>query len=236
MAYFRSLPNDTLLKGNFKGIPESKIIAGDLLHIIVSSLNKEEDLVYNAAGGQMLPSYLGEDNQRFAYLVDDAGYILFHQLGKVKAEGATRKQLQEKLQKNLLPFLKDPVVSVSFLNYRISVLGDVKSPQIINIPQERISIMDALAVAGDVNLTARTDNFLIIREQDSGRYMKRIDMKDNSMLDSEWFYLKCNDILYVSTDDDKRMFDERRTRFIQNFSIVLSSLSLSIVILAQLLN
>lgn len=235
-AYFRMLPGDTLIRSGYPAFPESMIKSGDLLSVMISSLNKEEDMVFNAAGAQVIPGYLDGDNQRPAYQVDKNGFILIHQLGKVKAEGLTRRQLQEKLQKELLPYLKDPVVSVSFLNYRISVLGDVKTPQVISIPQERISIMDALALSGDMNITARRDNLLIIREQDSGRYLKRISLEDNILLSSTWYYLQPNDILYVPADDEKRLDEEKRVRFTQNFSIILSTLSFLIVILNLLIN
>ena len=235
-AYFRLFPRDTLMKGNNPIFPESLIRAGDLLSIVISSLNKEEDVVFNAAGSQVVPRYLDGDNKSMVYQVDKNGYVLIHQLGKVKAEGITRKQLQEKMQKDLLPYLKDPIVSVGFLNYRVSVLGDVKNPQVINIPQERISIMDALALSGDMNVTARRDNVLIIREQDSGRFLKRINLEDNTVFNSSWYYLQPNDILYVSSDDDKRLYEERRVRFTQNFSIILSTLSFLIVILNLLVN
>lgn len=235
-AFFRTLPSDTLIRGSLTGFPESRIKAGDLISVVISSLNKDEDLVFNAAGGQAIPEYTEAAGQIIAYEVDKSGQILLHQLGKVKAEGLTRYQLQDKLQKDLLPYLKDPVVSVSFLNYRISVIGDVKNPRVISIPQERISVIDALALSGDMNITARRDNLLIIREQDSGRYLKRISLEDNSLLSSDWYYLEPNDILYVSADDEKRLYEERRVRFTQNFSIILSTLSFLIVILNLLLN
>jgi polysaccharide export outer membrane protein len=218
------------------GFPDSRIKAGDLISVVVSSLNKEEDLVFNAAGGQTIPEYSETADQKIAYEVDKSGYIIMHQLGKVKAEGLTRYQLQDKLQKDLLPYLKDPIVAVSYLNYRVSVIGDVKAPRVISIPQERISVIDALALSGDMNITARRDNLLIIREQDSGRYLKRINLEDNTLLSSNWYYLQPNDILYVSADDEKRLYEERRVRFTQNFSIILSTLSFLIVILNLLLN
>jgi polysaccharide export outer membrane protein len=111
-------------------------------------------------------------------------------------EGITRKELKAMLEKGLVPYLKDAVVSVGFLNRHVTMMGAV-SPQVLPMPGDNMTILDALAASGDIGEKGRIDNVLVIREKDDAKEFKRLNLKDNSIFYSSYFYLQPNDIVYV---------------------------------------
>jgi polysaccharide export outer membrane protein len=105
------------------------------------------------------------------------------------------------VQKNLL---YDPVVNIRYLNYKITVLGEVARPSVINVPGEKISLLEALGLAGDLTIYAQRDNILIIHEEAEGkRVTKRINLNDNDLLTSPYYYLQSNDVVYVAPNKAK---------------------------------
>ncbi|CAN5895752.1 polysaccharide biosynthesis/export family protein [soil metagenome] len=223
--YFKTLQKDTTLSGMVNKDLESKIVKGDNLGIIISSLSKEEDLLFNS-----VPGSAGS-----AFLVDQDGNILLHKLGTVKAAGYTRKEFSAVLQKSLIPYLKDPIVSVQYLNHKITVMGEVERPQVINMVDEQLSVIDAIVISGDVKQNARRDNILVIREEDNQKKVKILNLEDHSIFSSPWYYLQPNDIVYVVPDEAKRQRDERRSRFQTNFAIASAAISLLVIILDRIL-
>ena len=231
--YFKTLQKDQVIPSNINKMEELKIRKNDLLSINISSLNRDEDLTYNApsvsfgSGGQSGTSSGG-------YLVDAMGNIQLHKSGLLHAEGMTRASLKEKIQKDLAPYLKDPVVTVRYLNHRVTILGEVSKPQVVQMPEEHISLLELLGISGDVTQFARRDNILIIRETDNGKQSKRINMEDHSVLGSEWYWLQPGDVVYVEPND-KKIKDESIAKRNQTISIALSALSVAIIILNRLI-
>lgn len=109
------------------------------------------------------------NTQAPGYLIDQEGYIRFPLLGKLQAAGLTKAELRDKITEKLISnkYLIDPIVDVRYLNYKISVLGEVSKPSVINIPSEKVSLLEALALAGDLTIYAQRDNILLIRETES---------------------------------------------------------------------
>ena len=145
------------------GIKRSKIKKNDQLLINISSLNREEDLTYNAAAAAGAVGSSTGSGSSVGYLVDGNGNIQLHRLGSIHAEGMTRRELKDKIQKDISPYLKDPVVTVRYLNHRITVLGEVSKPSVIQMPEEQLSLLEVLGSTGDVTQFARRDNILIIK-------------------------------------------------------------------------
>jgi len=164
------------------------------------------------------------------YQVDAKGEIQVHRIGMVRAEGMTRKELKKKLESSLAPYLKDPVVTVRYLNHRVTILGEVAKPQVVTMPEERISILELLGISGDVTQFARRDNILVIRESEKGKEFKRLNLQDHSVFTSDWYYLKPDDVVYVEPND-KKMNEEKRSKTQQNISIGLSALSTILVVI-----
>lgn len=224
--FFKNLQRDTSLNSIGRG-EDLRIKKNDLLLINFSSLNPAEDAVYNTpgmVGGGSLTSSTG-------YQVDGAGNIQLHKLGVTAVEGMTRADLKNKLQKDISPFLKDPVVTVRFQNHKITVLGDVGSSQVIDMPEEKLPLLEVLGKSGDITEYGRMDNVLVIRDKDNGKDFKRINLEDHSIFNSPYYWLQPGDMVYVEPND-KRNRDEQRVRLLQNVSLGVTALSVGVLILS----
>ena len=230
--YFKTLPRDTTINTTVNRFSESSIRKNDQLAITISSLNPEEDRVYNAAALSLATSPGSSGGS--GYLVDMNGNIQLHRLGAIKAEGMTRRELKNKIETDIKPYLKDPVVTLRYLNHRVTVIGEVNKPQVISMPEEQLSILEVLGASGDINLLGKKDNILIIRETGTGKQFKRLNLEDHSVFTSEWYYLKPDDVVYIEPND-KKITEEKRARTQQTVSLALSGLSLVIIILTSLL-
>ncbi len=201
----------------------------DILEINVSSLNAEASAVFNnnniqrAAGASQDPMATG-------YIVDQKGEIHFPMLGAVKTSGKTTFQLREEIRNQLKTYLTDPVVNIRFLNFKISVMGDVLNPGVYPIPNQRVTITEALSMAGDLNITARRNNILLIRERDGNREFIPLDLTSKKIFESTYYYLKNNDVIYVQPDRTRYATVERSYRHI---SILLSAASIAAIIITS---
>ena len=227
--YFQTLGKDSTINTSANKVAESQIKKSDLLSISISSLNRDEDVVYNAPAISPMSSTAGTVTAN-GYLVDGDGNIQLHKLGVIHVEGITRRELKDKIQTGLQPYLKDVVVTVRYLNHKITVLGEVTKPQVIQMPEEHLSILEVLGASGDVTPSAKRDNILIIRETATGKQTKRINLEDQSVFNSEWYWLQPDDVVYVGPND-KKIQEENRIKKQQTLSIALSALSVAVIVL-----
>lgn len=213
-------------------IPQT-INPNDILSITVSSLNPEASIIFNSptvtsnpGSGVVSKSYSG-------YLVEQDGSIQFPILGKIQVAGLTKSELTEFLRKTLVDkkLLIDPIVITNFLNFRVTVLGEVSRPMVVNVPNEKISLLEAIGMAGDLTIYARRDNILIIREEKGKRILKRLNLNSGNIFMSPYYYLKSNDIVYAEPNGTK-IFASSETRLI--LPMVFSVLSLITVALYRL--
>jgi polysaccharide biosynthesis/export protein len=231
--YFYTLNKDTTITGFVPGNFESKIKKGDQLAISVSSLSRIEDELFNKIDAGSAASTAGATISGYTVLQD--GTVLLHRLGNVVAEGLTRKEFAQKVQKDLLAYMKEPIVNVSYLNHKITVLGEVRSPGIINLPQEQITVLDALVLSGDVNFNANRTNIMIIRDNGNEKKIKHINLEDHSIFTSPFYYLQPEDIVMVTPDNGKYLKEEKRKKIQTTLSLAASGISLLIIILGQVI-
>ncbi|HNJ93247.1 MAG TPA: polysaccharide biosynthesis/export family protein [Ferruginibacter sp.] len=167
---------------------EAPIQPNDILNIVVSSLSPEEDVKYNRT-----------DNTTKGYLVNNDGNIQMPKIGSVMAAGLTKKQLTDKITSIILEKkeLLNPIVEIRQLNFEVTVLGEVTNPSVINVPSEKISLVKALGLAGDITIYGKRDNILLIREEDGQRVTRHLNINSADFLTSEYYYLKPNDVIYV---------------------------------------
>ncbi len=213
-------------------VPESIIRKNDLLSISVSSLNTTATEIYNNPNtGVNLPNNAGS-----GYLVSAEGTIHFPGLGAVKAEGLTKEQLKEKIKKMLLDSkqLLDPIIQIRFLNFHVTVLGEVKNPTVLTIPNEKISLLEAIGLAGDLTIQAKRDNVLVIREENGQKIIKRINLNSAELLSSPYYYLKSDDVVYV--EPNKARVTSANGNAQQWVPIVVSVLSLGIIVADRAIN
>ena len=186
---------------------EPVIQTSDLLAIYVSSANAEASQMFNTLNMPTATSATATSTitQSIGYLVSQDGSIQFPVLGKVMASGLTKKQLTDKLVTSLMEkkLLVDPIVNVSFLNYRVTVLGEVGRPTVISVANEKISLLEALGLAGDLTIFAKRDNVLLIREEGGKKIIRRINLNTQEVLTSPYYYLKTNDVIYVEPNKSR---------------------------------
>ena len=175
----------------------------DMISIVVSSRNPELALIFNLpvisyqAGSEVVS---GQGSQSLlGYVVDNDGNIDFPVLGLVKAAGLTRWELANEIKSMIIEgnYINDPVVTVEFMNFKISVMGEVTSPGTYNIEGDKITLLQALSLAKDLTIFGRRDNVSIIREQGDERIIYQVDLRSASIFESPAYYLQQNDIVYV---------------------------------------
>lgn len=227
--YFKTLQKDTTINGFISNDYESRIRKGDNLGITIGSLSPEENAKFNSAG-----LIVTEKGTVPTYMVQPDGTIKLYRFGNVKVEGFTRRELASKLIADLIPYLKEPIVNVTYLNHRVTVLGEVANPQVINMQDEQMSLIDVIVLSGDVKETARRDNIMVIREENNEKKIKHINLEDHSIFTSSWYYVQPNDIVYVLPDTKKTETEEKRRRLQTTLSLAASGASLLIIIIDRL--
>lgn len=212
----------------------------DLLNIQISSntLNQEQVALFNAANfGGSVGAVNGTMNQQqfggantFGFLVDEEGFIKYPMLGKVQVAGMTRDALSQKLEIELAKkeYVKEPNIQVRFLQLKVNVLGEVRSPGTKSFSADRITILDAISAAGDLNDRGRRDNITIIREEAGQKKTYQINLLNTDFINSPVFQLQQNDVLYVNANNIKLKeanFDPQVQRDLQIGLSVASGLS-----------
>ena len=183
------------------------IIHGDdLLAIMVNSRDPELALPFNMPMvSYQLGSNTGGQQRVLGYLVDTNGNIDFPILGEIHVEGLTRMQLTELIKNKLIEgdLIKDPIVTVQFLNFKISVMGEVGRPGSFTISGDRITLLEALSMAGDLTIYGRRDRVGVIRENNGKRTILFPDLRSADIFNSPCYYLQQNDIVYVEPNKAK---------------------------------
>lgn len=192
---------------------------GDLLDITVYSDNPRASAAYNQMIVTADPNNAGNavsaTANRTGYLVNGDGNIIMVGVGKVQVEGMTKQQLADSLVNYFTSnkLLNNPFCDIRFLNYKVTVIGEVARPSVFNIPGERVTILEALGLAGDMTNFARRDNVTIIREINGKREFGRLDINSDSIFVSPYYNLHQNDIVVVDrTARRKREPDAQRNR------------------------
>lgn len=229
--YFKNLNKDTTLTGFINPEYESKISIGDNLGISINSLSTEENVKFNSTIVSAVSTVVSVPS----YLVSQNGTIKMHRFGEVKVVGMTTRELAEKLQKDLLPYLKEPLVNVSYLNHKVTVMGAVARPGVININENSLSLLDAIVLSGDISKEGKRDDILIIRENGNNREVKKVNLENSSIFSSPWYYLQPNDIVYVTPDYTKLEKEEVRRNRSTIISYVLSGISILVLILTRII-
>ncbi len=178
---------------------EPKIQQDDILAIHVSALDAEAALPFNLFEAGSAAS----GSKPIAYLVNSDGEINFPVLGKIKVEGFTTKEITGHLAETLAVYIKNPIVNIRLTNFKVTVLGEVKSPGTYPVPNERISILEAIGLAGDLTIQGKRKNVTLIREQNGKRTFIDIDLTNKEILNSPYFYLAQNDVLIVEPNKTK---------------------------------
>lgn len=226
LTYFQNIDSISAIEGALPDY-QVKIEPQDELMIVVSSLNPEATLAYNLPLNSVVrtddikeTTSLGAASQQ-TYVVNAKGDITMPVLGVQHVAGMTPLQLQERLTQLVSRDVKDPVVRVELLGFRVNVMGEVKTPGRRTATSARYSVLDALADAGDLTEYGEREDVLLIREEGGKHVYKHFNLNDASTLASPYFYLKQNDVIVVSPNKIR----QDNSRYNQNNAFKLSVIS-----------
>ncbi len=192
-----------------------KIQPGDEISIVVSCKDPESAMLFNLLQvnnriGQTSSSATGgsssnANGQVSTYRVNTFGDIEFPILGTIHVAGLTREELSEKIKKLIIEggYINQPIVTVNFVNLHFSMVGDISSPGVYSISEDKVNLLEAIAMAGDLNITGRRDAIYVIREENGKRTTYPVDLRSESLYNSPVFYLQQNDIVYVEPNNVK---------------------------------
>lgn len=232
IAYFQKVSdlNETLSKEKQSiGLYDARLKPKDLLSITIVSSEPEASKIYNLIVPQL--SEPGESNSLYSqpslqsYLVDNDGNINLPVFGLMHVSGLTTKQLELTIQKKLsIAFTKEiPIVTIRIINYTVNILGEVLRPGKFETTNERLTILEGLALAGDMTIYARRDNVKVLREDADGtkRYYT-LNLNDKNIIYSPGYYLEQNDVVYVEPNSSR----SRSSKYGAAESFGISSLSI----------
>lgn len=218
--YFQDIDN-SISEIEFKFL---KIQPGDILDIQIRAYTPESVQIFSRQS--TLSSQQGQFQNRAidGYLVGQNNMIILPMIGNISTENQTTQTLAIKIQEKLKPFVNDPSVNIRILNFRISVLGEVARPGTYTVLEERISMPQALGLAGDLTINGDRNHVLILRNNDGKKTNKIIDLTKSNFLKSPFYFLKQNDIIYVRPNNAK----VKSSGIVGNASTIVSILSLAV--------
>ena len=216
--------NDKLNEQNFEPIIESN----DILYVAISSIDEAVIAPFKRNTG--LEGNISNSNAGLqGYLVNVDGAINFPVIGEVAVAGKTRGQVKAQLKAELSEYIKDVVVDVRIMNFKITVIGEVNIPGVYTIADERVTLPQALGLAGDLSQDGKRENIMVIREVDGKQQVARVDLTKTDFFSSPYYFLKQNDVVYV----EPSLKGVKKSGFIPDipamlslFTIVLSSIIL----------
>lgn len=250
ITYFQDLTDTSKIYSQvINGTYQVQIQPDDILEILVNNINAEAAAPFNLGNNNPalatgLPITQGTtgitanvtsatgNKTEEGYLVDKSGTIDFPVLGNMKVQGLTIPELKDSIKSRLNKYLQDPIINIRLLNYKITVLGEVARPSAYSIPSERITIVDAIGMAGDLTIYGKRENVLLIREENGQRKFIRMNLNSSNIFQSPYYYLKQNDIVYV--EPNKNKIAATNTSQIKTISIITAALTLLIVIATRI--
>jgi polysaccharide export outer membrane protein len=235
VAYFENL--STAKKSTLESVAtftDPIIQTDDILAVSINTIDPQSAAVVNQAGTTLaIPSSTGAGRDQVSgYLVDKNGEIELSLIGKVKVAGLTTYEAKELIKTRASRDLKDPNVTVRFANYKISVLGEVNRPTVYTVPNEKVTVLDVLSLAGDLTIFGRRDNVLIIRDVNGKKEFGRVNLNSSDIFTSPYYYLKQNDVVYIEPNKQKVIALNNGTR--TTIALIVSALSTAALIYSRL--
>jgi polysaccharide export outer membrane protein len=238
LKYFNDLPDSTYVSLPHIDQQQRIIQKGDRLYITIGAKNPDAANIFNnygempTSGGSAVAS--GGTAMTLSdivgFWVDDIGNIEFPIIGKIKVDGMTTRELKDTITSRVRPFLLDPLVSVRFISFKFTVLGEVRAPGTYILSNQRTTLLDALGAAGDLPRSAKRDRIQIYRDYNGKRMVAKIDLrKKDVLLNPELFQLRNNDVIIVPPRDIY-FFGEETRNYISLLSLLVTSAALFVTI------
>jgi polysaccharide export outer membrane protein len=204
-----------------------RLQTGNNLYVKVISVDQEATSFFNAGYGSSGNIYYDASIYLNSYSVNDSGFVELPFFGELYVKGLTVEDVKEKVQDSVSHYLKRTMVLVKLVNYNISIVGEVQRPGQYKIYQDKINIFEVLSMAGDMTTYAKRNEVLIVRHTEKGSKMHKIDLLSDTMLESEFYYIMPDDIIYVQPIKGKNFAFSAFP-----YTLVISSISLFLAILA----
>jgi polysaccharide export outer membrane protein len=242
IPYFQDLPDSVKMKSianiDFK---EPLIQADDILSINIQTIDPTNSVIINqpltmASMGNSTPgaSVISPSTQVTGFLVDKEGNVDISLIGVVKLVGLTTFQAKQVIKTKAEQFLKSPNVQVRFANFKVTVIGEVNRPSTYVMANERVSVLDAIGLAGDLTIYGRRENILIVRQTETHKEFARLNLNSSDIFTSPYYYLKQNDVIYVEPNKSKIVAtDAQNTRLITIAASVTSALLVVLITAIQ---
>ena len=209
---------------------QSLLQPDDLLTIIVRGENPEAVVAFNMPNiSYNTNDQVGVEIQRlFTYLIDSENNINFPVIGKIKLGGLSRVDAEKALVKEISKYVINPKIDLRILNYKITVQGEVNKPGTYPITSERVTVLEALSIAGDLTVYGKRNNILLLREENGAKKVVRMDLTKSDFINSPYYYLRQNDVIYVEPNKTKI----NGAAVGPNTGIILSAVSLLVTVIA----
>lgn len=234
LVYFSDIGPNATFTTPLDSLIEQRFQEDDLLSITVTSLNAESNMLFNA--GVLVPSG-GTGNTVIStpinenYLIDKDGFINYPVIGKIKLKGLTKLEAVSKMAILLDEYVQNPIINIRLMNFKVTVIGEVQKPSSFIIPTEKVTILEALGLAGDMTAFGKRENVLIVREKNGVRSTTRLNLNNKDVLASPYYYLQQNDVIYVEPYKTKSIQSDNNPRTI---AFISSFLSLATLILLRI--
>ncbi len=207
ILYFQNLNDEDFIEV-IDSITYPQIESSDILDIRITALEQKSIIPFQFDKPSLVGDGSGSSRNRNVgaarlegYLVDKDGNINYPQLGEIQVKGLTTKEIEEKMEKLLSAYITDPTVAVRLVNFKVSILGEVKGPGTYSIDEGLLTLPQALGLAGDLTIKGKRENVLIIRNKGDRRQYKHIDLTKTDWLNSDFYFLKQGDIVYVEPNN-----------------------------------
>ena len=240
VPYFQNI-NEISLAAS-KGLYDAKIMPKDQLTISVSASDPMAASTFNlsvsgaTSNTGVGQATMGSQQRLMPYLVENDGTINFPHLGKIHVVGMTKSQLQDYIAQQIAPYFsaeEHPIVTVEMSNYRVTVMGEVAGPRVVTVSSEKMSVLEAIASAGDLTVYGRRDNVMLIREDETGeKSVVYLNLNDANLINSPYYYVQQNDVIYVTPNGAK----SKSADISQTTSLWFSAISICISVASFLYN
>ncbi len=235
LVYFSDMQQASEQSSPIKNYIAPRIQPDDILSITVSSLSAESNVLFNSV---LLPASGNTagvaEKINEGYLVDKNGFINFPVIGKIALAGLTKEEATDKMTDLIKANVKNPIVNVRFVNFKITVIGEVTNPATFQVATEKINVLEALGLAGDMTTFGRRENVLVIREKSGVRSTTRLNLNSKEVLNSPYYYLQQNDIVYVEPFNKGKTADTAPgNRFLGIWSAVITTVGFAVITIFQ---
>lgn len=246
IAYFQDIPDSLSINSvkyvNLPSFTPPVVRPDDILNINVQTLDTQANMILNQGNLPIQSGVttvnpnaptLNNQNAVSGYLVNKGGDIFMPYIGSVHVQGLTTTAIHDTVLNRISVYFKNPVVNVRFANFKVTVLGEVRQPATFSLPNEKPTVLDALGLAGDITIFGKRNNVLLVRDAEGRKEITRLNLDNTNVINSPYFYLKPNDVLYVEpTESRVASTNAFRTR---DIAVLSAGISLLTVVVARLL-